>query len=150
MTRLDKCGCRMKSYRPAFDRRPNRPPLFCCSRRCRCRLQDFRAVRRITTRGRSRFIMLPVRQPIQHRPGRNLISLRRQRRREREATLKGLNDNQLLIPSWRENKRKKRGGRKKKRGEKNRSPSNSRDFDGGGILFKVMRSLISDAHVFTR
>lgn len=76
--------------------------------------------------------MLPVRQPIQHRPGRNLISLRRQRRREREATLKGLNDNQLLIPSWRENKGK-RGEAEKKEGGKNRSPSNSRDFDGGGM-----------------
>lgn len=115
VTRLEKCVCRMKSYRSAFDRRPKLPPL-CCRRRCHL-LKDFRAVRRITTLGRSRFIMLPVRQPIQHRPGRNLISLRRRRRREREATLKGLNDNQLLIPSWRENKRKRgEAGKKKEEG----------------------------------
>lgn len=48
--------------------------------------------------------MLPVSQPIQHRPGRNLISLKQAA--GREATLKELNDNQLLIPSWRENRRK--------------------------------------------
>lgn len=51
--------------------------------------------------------MLLVSQPIQCCPGRNLISLKRQwREREREATLKELNDNQLLIPSWRENRRR--------------------------------------------
>lgn len=39
---------------------------------------DFRAVTQITTRRRSRFIMLPVSRPIQQRPARNLISLKRQ------------------------------------------------------------------------
>lgn len=66
VTRLHMCLYCLKRCRPSYLHLPADSQ------------QDFLAVRRITTQRRSCFIMLPVSQPIQCRPRRNLISLKRQ------------------------------------------------------------------------